>query len=88
MYFPCGRISCKDVLCLNTRDIYITLETQKLILVTVILRINREISLVFYDHLEGWDREGGREMQGRGYGDICMHMADSLCRAAEASITL
>ena len=25
------------------------------------------------DHLEGWDREGGRETQeGRGYGDRCI----------------
>ena len=26
------------------------------------------------DHLEGWDREGGREgdTRGRGYGDICI----------------
>ena len=25
--------------------------------------LHREISLVFCDHLEGWDREGGRETQ-------------------------
>ena len=24
---------------------------------------HREISSVLFDHLEGWDREGGREMQ-------------------------
>ena len=24
---------------------------------------HEEITLVFCDHLEGWDREGGREMQ-------------------------
>ena len=29
--------------------------------------------------LEGWDREGGREAQEGG--DMCMHMADSLCCA-------
>ena len=26
----------------------------------------REISSVLFDHLEGWDREGGREAQERG----------------------
>ena len=36
------------------------------------------------DDLEGWDKEEGREeMEGgsrwRGYGDMCMHMADSFC---------
>ena len=32
----------------------------------------------------GW--EGGS--RGRGYGDICMHMADSLCYTAEANTAL
>ena len=42
------------------------------------------------DHLEGWDREGGREgdTRGRGYGDICIHIADSLCCTAETNATL
>ena len=30
---------------------------------------------MFCDHLEGWDREGGREAQeGGDMGDICIHM--------------
>ena len=40
------------------------------------------------DHLEGWDREGGREAQERGYGDICIHIADSLCCVAETNAPL
>ena len=41
---------------------------------------HREISLVLCDHLEGWDREGGREGDARGqrYGDICICITDSL----------
>ena len=35
------------------------------------------------DDLEGWDREGGR-----GYGDICILTADSLCCTAETDTTL
>ena len=31
---------------------------------------HREISSVLCDHLEGWDREGGREMQEGGYIEI------------------
>ena len=41
------------------------------------------------DHLEGWDREGGREGDARGkrYEDICICicMADSLCYKAETN---
>ena len=38
------------------------------------------------DLIEGWDREGGREAQGGGgYGDICMHIADSVCYRAETN---
>ena len=38
------------------------------------------------DHLEGWDREGGRKMQEGGvYGDICIRIADSLCDTAESN---
>ena len=42
------------------------------------------------DDLEGWDREDGREggSRGRGYGDMCVHMADSLCRATETNTVL
>ena len=41
------------------------------------------------DHLEGWDREGGRETQeGRLYGDICICIADSLCYKAETNTPL
>ena len=41
----------------------------------------REISSVLCDHLEGWDREGGREGDARGkrYGNICICITDSLC---------
>ena len=37
------------------------------------------------DHLEGWDGEGGREgdARGKGYGDICIFIADSLCCGLE-----
>ena len=38
------------------------------------------------DDLEGWDREGGREMQEGG--DICIRIADSLCCIAETNTTL
>ena len=39
------------------------------------------------DHLEGWDREGGREGDARGkrYGDICICITDSLCYKAETN---
>ena len=39
------------------------------------------------DHLEGWDREGGREGDARGkrYGNICMCITDSLCYKAETN---
>ena len=39
------------------------------------------------DHLEGWDREGGREEDARGkrYGNICICITDSLCCKAETN---
>ena len=42
------------------------------------------------DHLEGWDREGGREGDARGkrYGGICICIADSLCYKAETKTPL
>ena len=42
------------------------------------------------DHLEGWDREGGREGDARGkrYGDICICITDSLCYKAETNTLL
>ena len=42
------------------------------------------------DHLEGWDREGGREGDARGkrYGDICVCITDSLCYKAETDTPL
>ena len=48
------------------------------------------ISSVLFDHLEGWDREGGREgdARGKGYGDICICIADSLCYKAETNTPL
>ena len=36
------------------------------------------------DDLEGW--EGG--LKGRGYGDKCIHKADSTCCTAETNTTL
>ena len=38
------------------------------------------------DGLEVWDRGNGREAQEGG--DVCMHVADSLCCATEASTVL
>ena len=42
------------------------------------------------DHLEGWDREGGKEgdARGRGYGDIRICITDSLCNTAEVITAL
>ena len=39
------------------------------------------------DHVQWWDMEGGREgdTRGRGYGDICIHIVDSLCCTAETN---
>ena len=41
------------------------------------LLYNRELSLVFCDDLEGWDRRGGGREAQEG-GDICIHIAYSL----------
>ena len=44
-------------------------------------------SLVLYDDLQEWDeRWGGREVQEGG--DICIHIADSLCCTVETNTTL
>ena len=40
------------------------------------------------DDLEGWDREGEREAQEGGYGNICIYITDSLCCTAETNTTL
>ena len=50
----------------------------------------REISSVLCDHLEGWDREGGRETQDGGDmdGDICICIADLLCYTAATNTPL
>ena len=42
------------------------------------------------DHLEGWDREGGREGDARGkrYANICICITDSLCYKAETKHTI
>ena len=42
------------------------------------------------DHLEGWDREGGREgdVRGKKYGDICIFKADLLHYKAETDTPL
>ena len=47
-------------------------------------------SSVLCDHLEWWDREGGREGDARGmkYGDICICIADSISYKAETNIPL
>ena len=47
-------------------------------------------SLVLYDHLEEWDREGGRKRDARGkrYGDICIYITESLCYKAESNTAL
>ena len=39
------------------------------------------------DHLERWDREGGREgdIRGKRYGNICICITDSLCYKAETN---
>ena len=41
-------------------------------------------------HLEGWDREGGREgdATGKRYGDMCICITDSLCYKAETNTPL
>ena len=51
---------------------------------------HREIGSVLCDHLDGWDREGGREGDARGerYGDICICITDSLCYKAETNMPL
>ena len=51
---------------------------------------HRDISSVLCDHLEGWDREGGREgdASGKRYGDICICITDSLCYKAETNTPL
>ena len=40
------------------------------------------------DHLDGWDREGGREgdVRGKRYGDICRCITDSLCYKAHTIV--
>ena len=45
---------------------------------------------VLCDHLEGWDREGGREGDARGkrYENICICITDSLCYKAESNTPL
>ena len=42
------------------------------------------------DHLEGWDREGGREGDARGkrFGNICICISDSLCYKADTNTPL
>ena len=42
------------------------------------------------DHLQGWDREDGREGDARGksYRDICIYITDPLCYKAETNTPL
>ena len=70
-------------------DIY-TLPNVKLIASGKQLHRHRKISLVLCDHLEWWDREGGREgvTRGKRFGDICICIADSLCYKAETNNTI
>ena len=49
---------------------------------------HREISSVLCDHIEGWDRDGGRETQEGGGMGIYIHIADSLCYTAETNTPL
>ena len=51
---------------------------------------HREVSSMLCDHLEGWDRDGGREGDARGkrYGNICVCITDSLCYKAETNTPL
>ena len=60
--------------------------------VTIFMMLEKpiQISSVLCDHLEGWDREGGREGDARGkrYRDICICIADSLCYKAESNTPL
>ena len=53
-------------------------------------RIAQGDQLVLFDHLEGWDMEGGREGDARGkrYGNICICITDSLCYKAETNTQL
>ena len=46
--------------------------------------LDREISSVLCDHLEGWEGDA----RGRRYGDICLCIADSLCYKAETNTPL
>ena len=48
------------------------------------------ISLVLFDHLEEWDKEGVGEGGAREkrYGDICICITDSLCYKAETKTPL
>ena len=69
-------------------DIY-TLRNVKQIASGKQLHSNREVSSVLCVHLEGWDRECGRDTQeGGDNGDICICIADSLCYTAEANTPL
>ena len=47
----------------------------------------RKLSSVLCDDLVGWDRGLGMREAHEG-GDICIHIADSLCYTAEANTTL
>ena len=40
------------------------------------------------DHLEGWDREGGRHKREEIWGYMYVHIADSLCYTAETNTPL
>ena len=40
------------------------------------------------DHLEGWDREDGREMQEGGDMGIYVYVADTLCYKSETNTPL
>ena len=59
-------------------------------MIRIRLMLCREISSVLCDHLEGWDREGGREGEARGksYGNICICITDLLCYKAETNTPL
>ena len=51
-------------------------------------RIAQGDQLVLCDHLEGWDREGGRRKRDEIWGHICICITDLLCYKAETNTPL
>ena len=58
------------------------------LITNIVLYVNyTQTKKMLCDHLEGWDRERGREGGARGkrYGNICICITDSLCYKAETN---